>query len=102
MLLCPWNSPVKNTRVGSHALLQGIVLAQGWNLCLLQWQADSLPLSHLGSLCFSKGGQREAIHLSPSHLVVIPCGDSGLLGCFAHRQAGTKQFIAFLLVPNEL
>ena len=23
---------------------------QGWNLCLLPWQADSLPLSHLGSL----------------------------------------------------
>ena len=27
--LCPWNSPVKNTRVGSHFLLQGIFLTQG-------------------------------------------------------------------------
>ena len=30
-------------------LLQGIFLTQGSNLHLLHWQADSLPLSHLGS-----------------------------------------------------
>ena len=30
-------------------LLQGIFLTQGLNLCLLHWQADSLPLSHWGS-----------------------------------------------------
>ena len=42
-LLCPWNSPGKNTRVGSHSLLQGIFLTQGWNLpLLLHWQANSL------------------------------------------------------------
>ena len=37
----------------SHALLQEIFPTQGLNsclLCLLQWQADSLLLSHLGSL----------------------------------------------------
>ena len=28
-LLCPWNSPGKNTGVGSHSLLQGIFLSQG-------------------------------------------------------------------------
>ena len=28
----------------------GIFLDQGSNLCLLHWQADSLPLSHQGSL----------------------------------------------------
>ena len=39
----------KNTGVGCHSLLQGIFLTQGSNLCLLHWQADSLPLSHLGS-----------------------------------------------------
>ena len=27
----------------------GIFLDQGVNLCLLHWQADSLPLSHQGS-----------------------------------------------------
>ena len=35
MLLCPWDSPGKNTRVGCHALLQGIFLSQGSNLRLL-------------------------------------------------------------------
>ena len=34
-LLCPWDSPGKNTGVGSHFLLQGIFPAQGWNLGLL-------------------------------------------------------------------
>ena len=43
-----WNSPGKNTGVGCHFLLQGIFLSQGSNPHLLQWQADSLPLSHLG------------------------------------------------------
>ena len=51
-LLCPWNFPGKNTGVACHALLQRIIPTQGSNLCLLRllhWQADSLPLSHLGS-----------------------------------------------------
>ena len=46
-LLCPWDSPGKNTGVGCHALLQGIFLTQGSNpcvLCLLHWQVGSLPL----------------------------------------------------------
>ena len=37
-LLCPWDSPGKNTGVGCHALLQGIFQTQGSNphlLCLL-------------------------------------------------------------------
>ena len=34
-LLCPWDSPDKNTGVGCHALLQGIFPTQGWNLCLM-------------------------------------------------------------------
>ena len=59
-LLCPWDFPGKNTGVGCSFLLQGIFLTQGSNphlLCLLHWQADSLPPappgkpqgSHLGS-----------------------------------------------------
>ena len=46
-LLCPWDSPGKNTWVDSHSLLQGIVLTQGSNpclLCLVHWQVGSLPL----------------------------------------------------------
>ena len=41
--------PSKTTGVGCHFLLQGIFSTQGLNLCLLKWQLDSLPLSHLGS-----------------------------------------------------
>ena len=40
-------SPGKNTEVGCHSLHQGIFLTQGLNpclLCLLNWQAGSLPL----------------------------------------------------------
>ena len=47
-LLCPWDSPDKNTGVGCHALLQGIFLTQGSNPYLLHlphWQAGSLPLA---------------------------------------------------------
>ena len=46
-LLCPWDSPSENTEVGCHFLLQGSFQPQGINsslLCLLHWQADSLPL----------------------------------------------------------
>ena len=40
-----------NTSVGCHALLQGIFLTQGSNLCLLcflDWQSSSLPLAPPG------------------------------------------------------
>ena len=49
---CPWNFPDRFTGMSCHALLQGIFLTQESNLCLLcllDWQVDSLPLSHLGS-----------------------------------------------------
>ena len=47
-LLCPWESPGKNTGVGCHFLLQEIFLTQGSNLHILPGQADSL-LSHQAS-----------------------------------------------------
>ena len=46
-LLCPWDSPGKNSGMGCHALFQGIFPTQGSNpclLCLLLLQAGSLPL----------------------------------------------------------
>ena len=48
-LLCPWDFPGKNSRVGFHFFLQGIFPMQRSNPCLLSllhWQTDSLPLSH--------------------------------------------------------
>ena len=50
-LLCPWDSPGKNTGVDCHFLLQRIFLTQELNsglLCLLHWQAASLPLAPPG------------------------------------------------------
>ena len=41
-LLCPWDSPGKNTGVGCHFLLQGIFPTQGSNPCLPQYAGDSL------------------------------------------------------------
>ena len=39
--------------LGCQFLLQGIFPTQGLNLCLLHWQADSSPLSHLQGLWLS-------------------------------------------------
>ena len=48
-LLCPWNSPGKNTRVGFHFLLQGIFPTQGSNLGLWHYRQILYHLSHQGS-----------------------------------------------------
>ena len=51
-LLCPWDSPGKNTGLDCHALLQGIFPTQESNpglLHLLHWQAGSLPLAPFGN-----------------------------------------------------
>ena len=53
-ILCPWNFPCKNTRVGCHFLLQ-ILSIWGSNLSLLHllhWQVDFVSLCHLGILAF--------------------------------------------------
>ena len=52
-LLCPRDSPGKNTRVGCHALLQGMLLTQGLNLGLLLCRWILNHLSHQGSPKFS-------------------------------------------------
>ena len=52
-LLCPWDSPGKNTGVGCHTLLQGIFPTQGSNSHLSAspaLQVDSLPTGPPGSL----------------------------------------------------
>jgi len=52
----PKSSPIKNTRVSCHFLLQGSSWPRDWTQvsCIgRHWQADSLPLSHQGivSVC---------------------------------------------------
>ena len=59
----------KNTGLGCHFLLQGIFPSQGLNLhllCLLHWQADSLPLCHLGSLFVANGDSGLVTMLFPT------------------------------------
>ena len=48
-LLCPWNSPGKNTGVSCHSLLQGIFPAQGLNPDLLHCRQIFYHPSHKGS-----------------------------------------------------
>ena len=48
-LLCPWDSPGKNSGVGCHFLLQGIFPTQGSNLGLLNCKQILYHLSHQGS-----------------------------------------------------
>ena len=48
-VLCPWNSPDKNTGMGSHSLLQVIFQTQGSNPGLLPCRQILYHLSHQGS-----------------------------------------------------
>ena len=60
--------------MGCHFLLQGIFPTQGWNLHLLHWQKDSLPLSHQGSpgLALTMGEKWELKSLPRSFAVRQP------------------------------
>ena len=48
-VLCPWDSPGKNSGVGCHVLLQGIFPIQGLNLGLPHWRQILYCLSYKGS-----------------------------------------------------
>ena len=47
----------------SYSEAYGVFLDQGSNLCLLRWQADSLPLSHQESLNNLSGEMLEVFTL---------------------------------------
>ena len=49
-LLCPWDSPDKNTGVGCYSLFQGIFPTQGLNPGFLNCRQILHPLSHQGNL----------------------------------------------------
>ena len=61
-LLCPWDSPGKNTGVGSHSLLQGIFPTQGSNLGLPCCRQILYHLSH------------QENHLNYVYIYVWKCG----------------------------
>ena len=56
LLLCPWDSPGKDTGVGCHFLLQGIFLTQESNLSLLHCRQILYHLSLQGNPCFLYAG----------------------------------------------
>ena len=80
-LLCPWASPGKITGVDCHVLLQGIFPTEGSNLCLLcllPWQAGSLPLAPPGKPIkvkepHRKTGRRQEGSLLGLQWVSVPC-----------------------------
>ena len=86
-LLCPWNSPGKNTEVSCHFLLQDIFLTQGSNPGLPHCRQILYHLSHCGSqrdrgICQRPYGQEVA------EMQSRPFGFRGLI------YPGTK-------IPNE-
>ena len=75
-LLCPWDSPGKNTGVSFQALLQGIFPTQGSHpglLSLLHWRVGSLPLAPPGKpselFDFSKTGLLYGAHIHGTTLI---------------------------------
>ena len=88
-LLCPWNSPGKNSGVGSHSLLQGIFPIQGSNACLLHWKQILYCLNHGGlnppahweSLLLGRpdiGASSKSAFLKNIYLFSIGCAGSSL------------------------
>ena len=72
-LLCPWNSPGKNTSVGSHSLLQGLFPTQGSNPGLLHCRKVLYHLSHQGShpgIGFCSFREQSCMHASSVHFSV--------------------------------
>ena len=55
-LLCPWNSPGKNTGMGCHSLLQGDLPNPVHEPVSPALQADSLPSEPLGKAPFPESG----------------------------------------------
>ena len=88
-LLCPWDSPDKNTTVGCHALFQGIFPTQGSNPGYPQCRWIVYCLSHQGSprilewvaYLFSRGSS------PPSNQTVVSCIAGGFFTSWATREA---------------
>ena len=110
-LLCPWNSPGKNTGVGSHSFLQGIFLTQELSLGFLHCRQilyhlsliDPLKIPVWGYLwwpCFipgeneaqRDGGNRVRIQTQVACLLLSPCFGTHLLWCFAGKHCIGFQF----------
>ena len=91
-LICPWNSPGKNTRVGCLSILQGIFLTQGSNPARSPaLQADSLQCVSQGSpnlnkvpsiswgscVCVCVCVYAKSLQLCPTHCNPMGCSPAG-------------------------
>ena len=77
-LPCPWDSPGKNTGVGSHALLQGTFPTQGWNPGLLHCRQILYCLSHQETSMF--------VSSLPPKIVLWHNGKESACQCRRHRR----------------
>ena len=92
-LLCPWDSPGKNTGVGCHALLQGMFPTQGSNPHLPHCRLILYQLSHQGSprilewvaYLFSSGSSQ------PRNWTTVSCTAGGFFTSSATREAQPQQ-----------
>ena len=75
-LLCPGDSPGRNTGVGCHSLLQGVFPTQGLSMRLLHWQTGSLH--HLGSPKGCLKGARPSKWVRHHHLCLASLRQAGL------------------------
>ena len=97
----PEDSPCKNTRVGCHALLQGIFPTQGWNPGLLHCRWILYQLSHKGSARilewvaypFSSGSSW------PRNRTGVSCIADGLFTNWAIREVWiTREVLIYLFI----
>ena len=77
-LLCLWDSPGKNTGVGSHSLLQAIFPTQGSNPSLLHSRQMLYHLSHQGSQIVSSVQFSSVAQLCPTLCDPMNCSTPGL------------------------
>ena len=77
-LLCPWNSPGKNTGAGCHFLLQGIFPTQGSNLGLLHCRRVCNHLHCNGSTPIIRAMQTQTMRylLTPIKMAIITISTS--------------------------
>ena len=90
---CPWNSPSKNTGVGSHSLLQGIFLTQGSNPGLLHCRQILYCLSHQGRL-HGVGMQKQV-----EALLSVPLSHQAC-ACFTAFALSVSSFELKMLIPS--
>ena len=96
--------PGKNTGEGRHALLKRILPARGPDpgpLCLLQWQVDSLPLSHQGSPLFIRLPSCFSLTLAPAPVLSM-CTCVCVPSCFCGRVVShLERYFLIKLCPNH-